>query len=537
MKKLTKSLVALLVLLMMVLPMCVPTSAAAEGTMVSNAVNIVFGQQYFKYWTSDTDHLNHYSKFTISSKGIVTITATKPFDSEGEYGGIEFAIYNMNYELVYANESAYACDDPKSYYEINVGLAPGQYYFTMKPDFYVTSGLIETYYAVTFNTTNSCEQEPNGSGPRATQLNYGFFYTGYMNSDGAYEAEEYDYYKFNVTAGHKYRVYVRNFEKIKSMLVDVYLLLPGESDDIWVSYYMDKKVDASGYNYYEAEVKQSGTAYIYVEEGFDRQQFEYGIAVTDLALANVTGWVQEGYYWAYYQNGMKLTNQWKKDSAGWCYLNADGYMATNKWVKDTYGWCYVGSNGYMVYNKWVNDNGSWYYLDTNGRMVANKWVKDSGGWCYLDASGKMVTSKWVKDTVGWCYLDANGYMVTNKWLEDKGSWYYVGNNGYMITNKWVKDTVGWVYLDASGKMVTNKWVEDSVGWCFVGANGYAVTNCWKQDSIGWCYLGKNGSMLKYTWLDVNGKTYFLNENGYMVTGTAVINGTVYTFNASGELVK
>ena len=203
------------------------------------------------------------------------------------------------------------------------------------------------------------------------------------------------------------------------------------------------------------------------------------------------GWVEENGKWAYYENGVKLTNQWKKDSKGWCYLDADGYMATNKWIKDSKGWCYVGDNGYCV---------------------TNTWKKDSKGWCYLDANGRMATNKWIKDSQGWCY---------------------VGANGYCVTNKWVKDSKGWVYLDANGRMVTNKWVKDSKGWCYVGADGYAVTNCWKKDSKGWCYLDENGSMTKNEWVKDDGKWYYLDSNGYMVTGTKKIGGKTYKFNSNG----
>lgn len=62
----------------------VPVSAASTGTMVSNAVQASFGVTYYKGWTKSTDHLNHYVTFTLAEQGIVTINATKPFDSKGE---------------------------------------------------------------------------------------------------------------------------------------------------------------------------------------------------------------------------------------------------------------------------------------------------------------------------------------------------------------------------------------------------------------------------------------------------------------------
>ena len=227
------------------------------------------------------------------------------------------------------------------------------------------------------------------------------------------------------------------------------------------------------------------------------------------------GWIQEGAKWAYYKNGVKVTNSWMKDSVGWCYLGADGYMLTNSWMKDSVGWCYIGSNGYCVTNSWQKDSKGWCYLNANGSMVKNGWVLDGGKWYYLDGNGYMISSQWRKDSKGWCYLTANGSMATNQWIKDSVGWCFVGANGYCVTNSWQKDSKGWCYLDANGRMKTNSWVKDSKGWCYVGANGYCVTNSWMKDSTGWCYLDSNGRMVTDTWeRDSNGWCY-INQNGYV----------------------
>ncbi len=232
----------------------------------------------------------------------------------------------------------------------------------------------------------------------------------------------------------------------------------------------------------------SGTKTITVSYGGKTANFT--VTVNKKPVTN--GWVLEHTKWAFYVGGMKVTSQWQKDSKGWCYLGADGYMLTNEWVRDSVGWCYVGSDGYCV---------------------TNAWKKDSVGWCYLDGNGRMATNQWIKDSVGWCY---------------------VGSDGYCVTNEWKKDSVGWCYLDGNGRMATNAWVRDSIGWCYVGADGYAVTNCWKKDSVGWCYLNSNGSMTKSAWVQDGGKWYYLDANGYMVANkTVTISGKKYTFNASG----
>ena len=207
------------------------------------------------------------------------------------------------------------------------------------------------------------------------------------------------------------------------------------------------------------------------------------------------GWIEENGKWAYYEDDFKVTNVWKSDSKGWCYLGADGYCVTNTWKADSKGWCYLDANGRMVCNNWVYDGGKWYFMDSNGYMVSNTWKKDSKGWCYLGSSGAMLTNSWVKDSVGWCY---------------------VGANGYCVTNKWIKDSKGWCYLNSNGRMVYNMWVKDSKGWCYVGSSGYMVYNQWVKDGNNW---------------------YYIDANGYMVTGTKVINGKTYKFNSSGVWIE
>ncbi len=274
---------------------------------------------------------------------------------------------------------------------------------------------------------------------------------------------------------------------------------------------------------------------------------------------SLNGWINENGKWAYYENGIKVTNQWKADSKGWCYLDEDGYMLTNALAKDSNGWCYVGSNGYIVYNQWVKYDGKWYFIDANGYTVSNQWKKDSTGWCYLGSDGAMLTNEWVKDSKGWCYVSSNGYIVYNQWVNYGGKWYFVDANGYRVSNQWRKDSIGWCYLGSDGAMLTNEWVKDSKGYCYVGsngyivynkwvsydgkwyfvdANGYKVSSQWRKDSIGWCYLGSDGAMLTNKWVKDSKGWCYVDESGYIVYNQWINDGgKSYYIDANGYMVS
>ena len=58
-------------------------------------------------------------------------------------------------------------------------------------------------------------------------------------------------------------------------------------------------------------------------------------------------------------------------------------MVTNGWAKDSKGYCWIGANGYMVEKtQWLKSDGAWYHI-TNGYRDQSKWMKDSQGWCWL----------------------------------------------------------------------------------------------------------------------------------------------------------
>ena len=320
--------------------------------------------------------------------------------------------------------------------------------------------------------------------------------------------------------------------------------------------YADSYIDALGHCFTNYQSNNDAT---YSADGTKTAKCDRCDATDTVAdpgtMLRKDGWHQISGQWYYYQGGKPVTNTWKKDSKGWCYLSADGAMATNSWVPDSKDLVYVAADGYMVYNKWVKDSVGWRYAGADGYLVKNKWQKDSIGWCYLGADGYMVVNNWVPDSKGLVYVGSNGYMVVNQWVADDGGlryvgsdgyitrskwikrnnkWCYLDTNGYMATNCWKKDSKGWCYLDAEGFMVVNQWVPDSVGLVYVGSDGYMVVNKWIKDATGWRYAGPQGYYLKNCWQKDSKGWCYLGADGYMLTNAYVKDskGTCY-LDASG----
>ncbi|MBQ7969002.1 MAG: hypothetical protein IJ292_04185, partial [Clostridia bacterium] len=118
---------------------------------------------------------------------------------------------------------------------------------------------------------------------------------------------------------------------------------------------------------------------------------EIAQATTSVSVVSVA--IQDGWNfidgtWYYYENGVKVTNDWRKDSTGWCFLDEEGKWVIDAFVKDSVGLAYITKDGYFYYNTngWVDYYGTWYYVE-NGYAVVSAWRKDSTGWCFLDENG------------------------------------------------------------------------------------------------------------------------------------------------------
>ena len=142
--------------------------------------------------------------------------------------------------------------------------------------------------------------------------------------------------------------------------------------------------------------------------------------------------------------------EWKQDSRGWWYRNADGsypkeqavtiggtvyrfdasgYMRTG-WVKDGGSWYYHAGSGAQA-TGWLKDGGSWYYLDPSSGAMVTGWTQVGSAWYYLNAAGDMATA-WLKDGGSWYYLDPSSGAMATGWLQISGTWYHFSNGGQWI---------------------------------------------------------------------------------------------------------
>lgn len=251
--------------------------AAEEGTMFSNAVNITFGKQYYKGWATRSDHLNHYCKIQVPQKGIVTINASKPFDSEGEYGKLELILYNSNNIPIWGSDTYYSVKGASDNYNFKVGLEAGTYYLTIRPTFYVKSGILSTSYCISYQKTDYCEVEPNEATATASPILLSQTYFGSFGADGS-DYEDCDYYKVFLSAGNSYKISVGNFSQISPTTTIISLINPA-GQSYALGYYLSDRVDIFNNNFDYYQAKYTGYHYIKIDN-YLCAPYEYTLCVS-----------------------------------------------------------------------------------------------------------------------------------------------------------------------------------------------------------------------------------------------------------------
>ena len=122
--------------------------------------------------------------------------------------------------------------------------------------------------------------------------------------------------------------------------------------------------------------------------------------------------------------------EWKQDSRGWWYVNADGSYPKDQAVTIGGTVYRFDASGYMR-TGWVKDGGSWYYHTGSGAQ-ASGWTLVGGSWYYLDPSSGAMTTGWLKVGDSWYYLNPSDGAMATGWLQISGTWYHFSNGGQWI---------------------------------------------------------------------------------------------------------
>lgn len=259
---------------------------AGAGTMISNAINISFGQDYYKLWDRSNYNLNHFVKIVVPKNGIITFISNKPYDSRGEIGQIKLLVYNSRNELIGGRGSFFSNRNGSSIYTYSIGLEAGTYYVNITPGFSVLSGTILLAYDFVFIESDTCELESNETAARATPMQLNTLYTGYYGTDGALNVEACDYYKVDLVAGQTYHIVAPDFDQCSATTTIIRLRSGGDTYSVSSNLKMNGKINNNGQLYIEYTPKNTGTAYLSFEN-YIGEQYKYTIGICNAEASAV----------------------------------------------------------------------------------------------------------------------------------------------------------------------------------------------------------------------------------------------------------
>ena len=203
-------------------------------------------------------------------------------------------------------------------------------------------------------------------------------------------------------------------------------------------------------------------------------------------------------------------------------------------------------------------NGDWEYLDNDGERVTNEWRRSSAGFCFLDDDGLMARNRLITpdesgdDDDSYYYVNDTGERRKSAWArvenvddeevndqEVSVLYYYLGANGkaYKAADnkdgKFKKVTINWMgkdrtfFFDENARMVSG-WVqaEDADGYvyyCGDEIEGYAYTD-WHILDVPEFIDDDSYETSEY---------FCFNDKGRVRTGTWYDNGWYYTFDSNG----
>ena len=126
-----------------------------------------------------------------------------------------------------------------------------------------------------------------------------------------------------------------------------------------------------------APTRPNDEHYTYTFSGWDKQivRVTEDVVYTAVYSAKLKeGWYTEAGNRYYYEDGERVTNDWRWDGNYCCYLTGDGTPAREQWIQYDNGWYYLDANGYRLEACWLHLDGKTYYLDGAGCRVTGSFL-------------------------------------------------------------------------------------------------------------------------------------------------------------------
>lgn len=382
-------------------------SSSSAGSTMSQAVNTNFNKTYSHTWTSNQ---NYYLKFTMPQRGIVTLKLNKAYDSSGEAHQFKIYFLDKDGNVLYGNECFRASESAKEYYEVNCGLEAGTYYLQLAGLYLLSSESATAEYTLSYTANAYCEIESNESAAQATALTLGREYRCFFGRDG-YSGSTEDYYCFEVTEGHNYRITIDEFANLSSTTTMLYLI--GEKQNT-IHGAMKNNIDDQGRNYFDFSALTSGTYYLRFTN-YGSQQYGFTLRVDDLSLDlyRISGSDR-------WNTAIRTANE-MKSVQGVSKFNTI-IVASGNDSADALAGSYLSTiKNAPILLSW-GKGGKYDYLDTNNiNYIKNNLV--SGGTVYLLGGTGAVPSLYESNLSGYnvCRLGgANRFETNLKILEEAG---------------------------------------------------------------------------------------------------------------------
>lgn len=333
----------------------------SEQTELLAAEEKEFDTDYSVTWSNEVKTC--WSKVTLEERGILSISATKPYNDLLDYLEIRVKLYDETGKY-FMYLVAYGPDEENA--SLQIGLEKGTYYVEMYPEYpgsFAKNTI--TDYKFSFQADENCELEPNDTKDDATPMKVDVAYTGYFGAgftNTSKYGDENDFYKVKLTKGQAYKF---TFEEKQGLTI---VRLYGKNTEVG-KYGM--LFDAEKFNVpYGTTFIAPYTGYYYANiYNYSNAQYQYTIKVSNVTpkATSLTS-VKAG-------KGA-FTAKWKKSSCS-------GYQiqySTNKNFKSpkTVN-ISAGKTSYSV--KKLSSNKKYYvrirtYRDTdNKKTVYSSWSK------------------------------------------------------------------------------------------------------------------------------------------------------------------